>query len=132
MHNRVLTAVIKHDATKVASFSASPATLHNHHRFQIKERSYPALVPKPNSKVDGVLLRGLSSEDQQRLDDFEGDDYIRTLVTVIDSRNETTCEGLLLMTLPCIVDSCGIAWVYIWSKGASDPLLYGVRFLCFH
>ncbi len=54
-----------------------PATLKNMRRVYIAGRVYPMVVPRRGDSVEGLLLSGLSAEDYERLDDFEGGDYRR-------------------------------------------------------
>ena len=60
----------------------SSATLFDYKCFAVADQSYPAIRPSQGSKVAGLLLTGLSSQEMQALDDYEGDQYRLELVTV--------------------------------------------------
>ena len=85
----------------------TPAYLKDHQRFSISGVRYPALCRVPGETVEGVLIRNLTEDDVIALDEFEGDEYVRTQVTC---NLKDTDEA---------VDT----WVYMWRAGRSDPLL---------
>lgn len=52
------------------------------HRFKIKGRVYPAILPVESKKVTGRVLLGISGAELDILDDFEDVEYTRTDVEV--------------------------------------------------
>jgi gamma-glutamylcyclotransferase (GGCT)/AIG2-like uncharacterized protein YtfP len=50
-------------------------TLKNFQRYCVEGESYPALVPQIDGSVEGLVYLGVSQADQQRLNQFEGDEY---------------------------------------------------------
>ncbi|XP_014631621.1 AIG2-like protein C-like isoform X1 [Glycine max] len=60
----------------------APAILHDYHRFKIKGRVYPAILPVQNNKVYGRVLLGISGVELDILDEFEDVEYTRTDVEV--------------------------------------------------
>lgn len=65
-----------------------PATLTGFARFAVVGADYPALVRHdPSSVVDGLLLRPQTQSQRRKLDDFEGESYTLTQVTVIVEKN---------------------------------------------
>lgn len=86
----------------------SPAILHGYHRFSIKGRVYPAIMPLENKKVTGRVLLGLTPPELFILDAFEDVEYERKAVNVqlMDSS-----EKMLAVT-------------YVW-RNMTDPNLYG-------
>ncbi|KAL2346862.1 hypothetical protein Fmac_000862 [Flemingia macrophylla] len=86
----------------------TPAILQDYHRFKIKGRVYPAILPVPNHKVTGRVLLGISGVELNILDEFEDVEYTRTHVQVsfIDKAEETLQ-----------------AYAYVWAD-PSDPNLY--------
>jgi len=65
-----------------------PATLTGFARFSIHGKDYPALIlHDPSSAVDGLILRSRTQSQRRRLDDFEGETYSVTPVTVIVKKN---------------------------------------------
>ncbi|XP_020212628.1 AIG2-like protein D [Cajanus cajan] len=85
----------------------APAILQDYHRFKIKGRVYPAILPVPNNKVTGRVLLGISGLELNILDDFEDVEYTRThlQVSLIDK-----AENLQV-------------YAYVWSN-PNDPNLY--------
>ncbi|CAL9170075.1 AIG2-like protein D [Musa acuminata AAA Group] len=87
---------------------ASPAVLNDYHRFSIKGRVYPAILPVESKKVKGRVLLGISDQELDKLDSFEDVEYERRTVEI--SLLEKS-EKLL-------------ANAYVWSD-ENDPNLYG-------
>lgn len=59
-------------------------------------RVYPALVPAADATAHGLLLSGVTPEERERLDDFEGQAYELRPVPMTDGR---------------------YAWAYVWRDG---------------
>ncbi|KAF7830162.1 AIG2-like protein D [Senna tora] len=92
--------------------STVPATLPSQfvslHRFSIKGRVYPAILPVDNNKVTGRVLLGISDLELYILDEFEDIEYERSNVDVFLMDNSAKLQ----------------AYTYIW-RNKSDPNLYG-------
>ncbi|KVH91512.1 AIG2-like protein D [Cynara cardunculus var. scolymus] len=86
----------------------SPSTLHGYHRFSIKGRVYPAILPVENKKVTGRVLLGITAAELDILDKFEDVEYEKRVVDV----------SLLDMS-----DALQ-AYTYVWAN-PDDPNLYG-------
>jgi len=66
------------------------ATLEGFSRFSIIGKDYPALVRhEPTSTVDGLLFRPQTPSQRRKLDDFEGESYAVTPITVLVEKNGT-------------------------------------------
>ncbi|KAH7284649.1 hypothetical protein KP509_34G064300 [Ceratopteris richardii] len=85
-----------------------PAFLSDFHRFSIKGRNYPAILPAKGDKVLGRVLFGLSDNELSILDDFEDEEYLRKSVEV--QRLE---DGSKLQS-----------FAYVWAD-VDDEELYG-------
>lgn len=85
-----------------------PAVLPGYHRFSIKGRVYPAILPVENKQVVGKVLVGISAPELHILDVFEDVEYVRDPVEVY---REDNLEKVL-------------AYAYVWGN-KSDPNLYG-------
>ncbi|CAN6192988.1 unnamed protein product [Urochloa humidicola] len=87
---------------------AAPAILPNYHRFNIKDRIYPAILPVESKKVAGMVVMGVTDEELQVLDAFEDVEYTRTRVEIslTDSSEKMMADA------------------YVWTD-AEDPNLYG-------
>ena len=57
-------------------------------RRTIPGQTYPAAIPSPASRIQGVVWCDLSESDWQALDNFEGREYRRVSVTVVCGRGE--------------------------------------------
>ncbi|KAF5754008.1 putative gamma-glutamyl cyclotransferase [Helianthus annuus] len=86
----------------------SPAILNGYHRFSIKGRDYPAILPVENKKVTGRVLTGLSATELDILDMYEDDKYDKRVVDV------------------SLLDASEVlqAYAYVWGN-STDPDLYG-------
>ncbi|GKU87542.1 hypothetical protein SLEP1_g1931 [Rubroshorea leprosula] len=87
---------------------SSVAVLHSHHRFSIKGRVYPAILPVENSKVTGKVLLGITGPELHILDEFEDVEYQRSSVEVSLMENSDKLQ----------------AYTYVWND-KNDPNLYG-------
>ena len=56
--------------------------LPGYERLKITGQVYPGIREKRHAAVSGVLYRGLSQSQLHRLDQYEGDEYLRELVMV--------------------------------------------------
>ncbi|CAM0909733.1 unnamed protein product [Alopecurus aequalis] len=88
--------------------ASSPALLTDYHRFSVKDRIYPAILPVESKKVAGKVIMGISDAELIVLDAFEDFEYVRTSVQI--SLTDTS-ETMLADT-------------YVWSD-VEDPDLYG-------
>lgn len=57
-------------------------TLAGYKRLRAKDRHYPVILRSPEDSVSGVLYTGLTEEEFQCLDAFEGVEYDRTEVAL--------------------------------------------------
>ncbi|KAL7165812.1 hypothetical protein ACSBR2_036643 [Camellia fascicularis] len=87
---------------------SSSAILDGFHRFSIKERIYPAIIPVENKKVTGKVLLGITLPELDILDTFEDVEYNRCTVEV------SLMDGSQKLQ----------AHTYVWAN-SSDPNLYG-------
>ncbi|PIA43939.1 hypothetical protein AQUCO_01800175v1 [Aquilegia coerulea] len=78
------------------------------HRFSIKGRVYPAIIPVQDKNVTGKVLFGITDPELDILDAFEDVEYERNIVhaSLID-----TCDEVQTYT-------------YVW-KEKNDPHLFG-------
>ena len=82
----LLAWVLTGDASKVDQvlLLTEPATLTGFACFSIEQKDYPALIRHdPSSTVDGLVLRPQTQSHRRKVDDFEGETYSVTPVTVI-------------------------------------------------
>ncbi|XP_010526283.1 PREDICTED: protein AIG2 A [Tarenaya hassleriana] len=84
------------------------ALLPGFHRFRLKGRVYPAVLPSENGKIPGKVLKGLTDDELKMLDLFEDVEYDRKTVEVVLT---DTSEKMQVET-------------YVWGN-KDDPDLYG-------
>ena len=65
-----------------------PAVLSGYTRFRVKGEVYPAVVPREDATVEGVLYDEIDARALARLDAFEGEMYSRKTVSVRIGENE--------------------------------------------
>lgn len=87
---------------------SSPAILNGYHRFSIKGRVYPAILPVEVKKVTGKVLLGITVPELDILDTFEDVEYERTTVEVSLMNTSDKLQ----------------AETYVWVE-RNDPTLYG-------
>ena len=93
-------------------FDRHKAWLSAHVRLSVRDQDYPGLRPAISEEgdvrpVEGVLYRGLSDSEFNRLDAFEGAEYERVLVSVqVEGHGEPQA-----------------AWVYRFREDVADRLL---------
>jgi gamma-glutamylcyclotransferase (GGCT)/AIG2-like uncharacterized protein YtfP len=67
------------------SYRAVRATVGDHARFMVAEQDYPGMVARSGAQVAGVLYLDVDEADVARLDHFEGDDYRRATLALVDA-----------------------------------------------
>lgn len=87
---------------------SNPAILHNYHRFSIKGRVYPAILPVENKRVNGKVLLDITVPELNILDAFEDVEYERMTVDVSLMDSSKTLQ----------------AETYVWVN-KRDPDLHG-------
>ncbi|KAI9100803.1 hypothetical protein K1719_024165 [Acacia pycnantha] len=92
----------------ISQLAAEVVYLTCNHRFSIKGRVYPAILPVEDKKVTGRVLLGISDLELFILDEFEDVEYERRDVDVYLKDNSEKLK----------------AHAYIWSN-RSDPNFYG-------
>jgi gamma-glutamylcyclotransferase (GGCT)/AIG2-like uncharacterized protein YtfP len=62
--------------------SHMPGTLRGYSRRSVRGEHYPALVPREEGRVEGVVYRNVPDSAWDRLDRFEGEMYTRQLLQI--------------------------------------------------
>lgn len=111
MHNLFVygTLMVKEVSEKIIGLYATEnAKLYNYKRYKIffnnEEQLYPAIVPENGAITEGIVFRDLTMDYIDLLDQYEGDDYSRELVTI--------------ETSSAIIN----AWVYVWKNPHGSTL----------
>lgn len=81
MDREVLSLVL---GRPVGADELEPATLRGFRRVRARGASYPVLVPDPQGRVEGRLLRKASPAERARLDAYEGPAYELAPVEIED------------------------------------------------
>ncbi|MBL8672486.1 MAG: gamma-glutamylcyclotransferase [Alphaproteobacteria bacterium] len=109
-----------HDLTLV------PATLAGHACRRVKGEDYPALAPRAESAVSGLMVYGLSRADQARLTFYEGDGYVVRQARVAASDGTTVEADLFAPTKALAVTE--EAWsVEAWRRRDKIAALRATR-----
>lgn len=72
------------------------AVLHDYRCRQMRGEIFPAIVPFPGERVDGVIYGGVTPEQISRLDAFEGEMYQRKAVVVMVDRASGNAQTYVL------------------------------------
>jgi len=90
------------------------ARLRGYARYAVKGEGYPGVTRNESVDifVEGTLVLNIKDEDLSRLDEFEGDEYERMVLS--DVADAMTVAG------EAVTDEVagGVCWIYLW-KG--DP-----------
>jgi gamma-glutamylcyclotransferase (GGCT)/AIG2-like uncharacterized protein YtfP len=78
------------------AIEGQPATLTGYACYRISDRVYPAIVEAPGSEVQGVVYLGLTAEELERLDVYEGHLYERREVRVRQEDGSLLVETYVL------------------------------------
>lgn len=70
------------------TYQSMPALLQEHRRAMVRDRGYPAVTPARAAALRGRLYLDLSEASWRIVDAFEGDEFERRSVVVLDSRGE--------------------------------------------
>ncbi|KAL2021897.1 hypothetical protein VTK56DRAFT_6492 [Thermocarpiscus australiensis] len=86
------------DATKVDEVRPllRKAAVHGYKRCSLHGRDYPAAIRDTGSSVDGYLLTPKTTSQRRKLDDFEGETYKITpvTVTILDDDGQPTGDNI--------------------------------------
>ena len=81
------------DSLVGSHYRSEPAVLGGYRRFAVKGEDYPVIKPDPtHSCVEGVVYYDVSADDVARLDEFEGEYYLRKVVHVIAGGRRVPAE----------------------------------------
>ncbi|EWM20337.1 aig2-like protein [Nannochloropsis gaditana] len=91
-----------------------PGTLFGYTRWRVPDQVYPGILPGPvgKSEVPGFLVKDLLASEVEIFDAFEGDDYIKTPVTIRVSEAS-----------PHLHPGEHQAWAYVWKPVPGQPLV---------
>jgi gamma-glutamylcyclotransferase (GGCT)/AIG2-like uncharacterized protein YtfP len=63
------------------NYSSESAVLKGYARKKVKRKDYPGLIKHDGSKVEGMIYYDISEEDFRKLDEYEGEEYVRMKVS---------------------------------------------------
>ena len=85
------------DSLVSGSYRKTAATLEGYARFGVKGEDYPVIKPStPEQFVEGCVYWGVSLQDQQVLDQFEGEYYQRLSLPVVTLGTSMTADVYVL------------------------------------
>ena len=88
-----------------ARTTGSPATLAHFACYAVRGAVYPGIIFEQGARIHGIVYDGITAAQLQRIDRYEGDDYVRQRVLVSET------DGRLCR-----------AWAYVIRPGAVDRL----------
>ncbi|MEZ5454004.1 MAG: gamma-glutamylcyclotransferase family protein [Thiothrix sp.] len=84
MFDRVWARVVR------GHYTSQHATLHGYQRLAVRNEEYPVAIPaNQHANINGVLYFGVSTADIARLDNFEGEYYLRLPTPVVTAEGHT-------------------------------------------
>jgi gamma-glutamylcyclotransferase (GGCT)/AIG2-like uncharacterized protein YtfP len=69
-------------AVTACDFLSISASLQDYARYRVKGQSYPGIVPEKDALTRGILYFHVDPDSVKRLDDFEGEWYVRIPVKI--------------------------------------------------
>lgn len=78
------------------SYQKQPVRLYGFQRRAIKGETYPAAIAAAYDYIDGQLYLNVSTEDMQRLDRFEGEDYANVEAPLTLANGDVVAVNLYL------------------------------------
>ena len=90
-------------------YDSTPASLEGYQLTSLISRVYPAILPVPGARCEGLLYTGIDEDMLVTLDDFEGDEYERVQVDV-QSAGQTTSAWAYVLTASCFTLASGQDW----------------------
>lgn len=102
---RVVTGNLQLDPT--LGIKVHNAVLQDHQRHALKDKDYPAIRPRKGHTVLGTVGYNFSDSQLKSLDIFEGNEYKRVLVNILDTTTQKEC----------------VAWAYVWKDEQERELL---------
>jgi len=112
MYEAVWTRVVR------GQYASVRARLAGFRRLAIRDESYPAVVPDAQADVLGRLWFGVSPDDVERLDRFEGSEYRRQAVSVAVLPAHNDPIGRTLGGRPAEPQGPVSAYCYLWLDPA--------------
>lgn len=67
---------------------SAPASLANFATFSVKSQTYPGLAEQPGASTTGRIYRTITDEELQILDRFEGQEYFRAKLTLLNQQTK--------------------------------------------
>lgn len=83
--SRVITGQL--DLDNGLNIELCEGTLEGYERHGLKGLDYPAIIAKEGAQVPGMIAYNLTDDHVKKLDVFEGDEYLRTVVTAWDRKH---------------------------------------------
>lgn len=112
--------------TPIAPENLEAAVLRGFRRVKVRGETYPMLVPDGAASVSGILARGLSRLESDRLSFFESHEYLPTPVAVENASGVMT-EAHLFMTHTDVAHD-GQEWTLEqWRRDDKDACLEETR-----
>ncbi|MFC7297963.1 gamma-glutamylcyclotransferase family protein [Herminiimonas aquatilis] len=70
------------------NYRSAPATASGYARYALADDTYPGMIARPQTTVEGVLYFDVDAHDVAALDAFEGNEYRRDQIDVVIDSSE--------------------------------------------
>ena len=70
------------------NYRSAPATAPGYARYALADDTYPGMIARPQTTVEGVLYFDVDAQDVAALDAFEGSEYRRDQIDVVIDSSE--------------------------------------------
>ena len=86
-------------------YQSHAATLNGYRRYAVRDDTYPGIIACPDSAVNGLVYTGVDADDLARLDEFEGELYLRIDAVAIDTQGyPANVQTYLCRDAECLSD----------------------------
>ena len=99
------------------AITSVPGTLYGYACYEVKHQIYPAIIAVDGAKVSGLVYENILEIDLKKLDQYEGDMYDRTKVTVQLSDG----TDILCQTYICKVEYHSYLLNKLWTPSRISP-----------
>ena len=128
MDRELLEAVIGRD---LGNLSFTPGWMKGYVADTAERYSFPTLVEHRTGRVDGIVVKGLSAADVDRIAYFEDEDYTATVADIATAEGDVSAQVYVATTR---LKSSGKPWSFDHWRIHDKPLLLAVtrKVMCEH
>ena len=103
-----------------------PAHLTGFRRVAAQGKTYPIIVPDEDDVVEGVMVAGISPQEREQLEAYEGENY-RVVTSLVDARAQRR-EVLMFEPVDGAFKPSDTPWDFVhWQRQEKARFLENVR-----